>query len=166
MEYDESVYNNLLRSLVCTHKELTRFPFKNCEIGYGEIHVSTTETGDDDDINSYCSVNSVDRPGSTTSPNPAATGSLHQANNDKGFFLVYKNVNSERFSNIREQQRKNIKTVIEKAKFNHKDVLQSFKEIIRKVRQVKKERISRHRSYVQSSYCGSKEESSSIQRPL
>ena len=35
MEYDESVINNLPKTLVCTHKETTRFPYEDYELYYG-----------------------------------------------------------------------------------------------------------------------------------
>ncbi|KAG9303034.1 hypothetical protein G9A89_021698, partial [Geosiphon pyriformis] len=64
MEYDEMIYTDLPRKLVCTHKELTRFPFKNCEISYGEnggARKSGTGTEEDhedvDDNDSFCSAN-------------------------------------------------------------------------------------------------------------
>lgn len=43
LEYNENVYNDLPRTLVCTHNAITRFPFKNCEIDYGEV-VGTART--------------------------------------------------------------------------------------------------------------------------
>jgi hypothetical protein len=141
MEYDEKVYTDLPKALVCTHKELTKFPFKNCEIHYGddlrnyEILDSTDEFEEQenqDDNDSYCSANSVAQP-VTTSPNPAAASRM-----EKKFFLVYKNVSTDRFNEIREQQRNNIKKIIEQAKGQHKDILECLKGTILNVRQVKK----------------------------
>ncbi len=145
MEYDDNIYTDLPRTLVCTHKELTKFPFKNCEIAYGDDFIvegtkSTDDEGqekEDDDNDSYCSANSVVQPAITTSPNPAMENS-HQNRNDKKFFLVYKNTNTNRFNEIREQQRNNIRSVIEKAKEQHKAILESLKETINKIRDVKK----------------------------
>jgi hypothetical protein len=45
MEYDENVYTDLPRTLVCSHKELTKFPFKNYEIDYGEETSGTKRIG-------------------------------------------------------------------------------------------------------------------------
>jgi hypothetical protein len=68
MEYDDDIYSDLPRTLVCTHKELTRFPFKNCEIYYGEAGLSN-EREDDQDEEGYCSANSHhDGPITTTGP--------------------------------------------------------------------------------------------------
>jgi hypothetical protein len=41
LEYDDNIHMDLPRILVCNHKEMTRFPFKNCEIDYGEIPIAT-----------------------------------------------------------------------------------------------------------------------------
>jgi len=57
---------------VATHKDITRFPFKNCEIDYGEP-VNTSKNAEDED-DSYCSANSVDQP-VEIHPNPANEGS-------------------------------------------------------------------------------------------
>jgi hypothetical protein len=133
MEYDENVYSDLPRSQVCTHKELTKFPFKNCEIYYG-IH--STED-DDNDNDSYCSANSVDRQ-VLTSPNPAFDKTGQQDKAEKKFFLVYKNVDPNRFNEIREEQRNNIMSTIEKTRGQHKAILDDLKGIIKKIRQVKK----------------------------
>ncbi|MFM8621799.1 MAG: hypothetical protein ACKOB3_00215 [Holophagaceae bacterium] len=35
LEYDENVYKNLPKTLACSHKELTVFPYSKCEIVYG-----------------------------------------------------------------------------------------------------------------------------------
>jgi len=35
LEYDEDVYTKLPKTLACTHKEVTKFPFEDCEIYYG-----------------------------------------------------------------------------------------------------------------------------------
>ena len=140
MEYDENIYSNLPRALVCTHKELTKFPFKNCEIDYGQDSAgeatskNTAEEEDDDDEESYCSAKSVDPP-ATTSPNPAVE---EEPQRDNGFFLVYKNVNANRFNEIREQQRKDLKNTIEEKRDQYKDILGNFKETIKKIREIKK----------------------------
>lgn len=140
MEYDENIYTDLPSTLVCTHKELTKFPFGNCEIDYGVVNSgarddkSGGEEAEDDDNASYCSARSDDQ-SATPNPNPAAEDS-HRA--EKKFFLVYKNVNKNRFNEIREQQRKDIKSVIEKTKSHHKDLLESLKDTIKKLRLVKK----------------------------
>lgn len=136
MEYDENIYNDLPRTLVCTHKELTRFPFKNCEIRYGKDGRSP-EQEEEEDNDSYCSAKSVDLPPVTTSPNPAAEES-HQDNGREKFVLVYKNVNNRQFNEIREQQRKDMKDIIEKAKEQHQEVLASLKNNIIKIREVKR----------------------------
>jgi hypothetical protein len=124
MEYDENIYSALPKTLVCTHKGLSKFPFKNCEIDYGIREAEQEE--DEDDNDSYCSAN-------TTTPNPAS-----EASEEKNFFLVYKNGNTNRFNEIREQQRKDIKTTIEKARGQHKAILDGLKDTIAKIRQVKK----------------------------
>jgi hypothetical protein len=140
MEYDEKVYSDLPRALVCTHKDLTKFPFKNCEIDYRANATtrtqsrSTEEEDEGDEEESYCSANSnVDRQ-ATTSPDPA----IGDSNRDKGFFLVYKNVNANQFHQIREQQRKDLKALIEKNKGQYKDILHHFKDYVKKIREVKK----------------------------
>jgi hypothetical protein len=135
MEYDENVYTDLPRTLACTHKELTRFPFKNCEITYGQITVPTSEE-EEDDNDSYCSASSFDQP-VTTSPDPANEGSHRDAGEDK-FVLVYKNVNTKKFNDIREQQKKDMQNIIEKAKGQHKEVLETLKKSIQKIREVKR----------------------------
>jgi len=35
LEYDEDVYTDLPKTLACTHKEITKFPFEDYEIHYG-----------------------------------------------------------------------------------------------------------------------------------
>jgi len=86
LEYDENVYTNLPKTLACTHKEITRFPFEDYELFYGRDRASTSpqqegrqqdvanilpgeiatedqqvggnaESGNEDD-NGYCSANS------------------------------------------------------------------------------------------------------------
>lgn len=149
MEYDEHIYNDLPRALACTHKELTKFPFKNYEIDYGD-HTGTTDVTsnnteeahapeDEDDNAGYCSANSIDpqdRP-VTRSPNPAAENAA-QDRAEKKFFLVFKNAENNRFNEIREQQRQDIKSIIEKTKGQYKDILESLKDTINKIREVKK----------------------------
>lgn len=130
MEYDEEIYTNLPKTLACTHKELTKFPYKNCEIDYGEDFVAEGPAGieeKEDDVDSYCSANSGEQPVSPIQPE------------EKKFFLVYKNVNINRFNKIREQQRNDLKTVIEKTRVQHKDILDCLKVAINKIRTVKKE---------------------------
>ena len=138
IEYDEEIYTELPRTLVCTHKDLTKFPFKNCEIDYGEKTASREEVLEfDDDTDSYCSASSsVDRSVLTKSPNLAEDSSPEECV-EKKFFLVYRNSDHERFNAIRHQQRKDIKSTIEKARGQHKHVLESFREIITKTRAVK-----------------------------
>ena len=139
MEYDENIYTDLPRVLVCTHKDITKFPFKNCEIEYGlnSTLATSKNTEDEDEEDSYCSANSVDRP-ATTHPNPADEGSHEGETREKKFFLVYKNVNNRRFNELREQQRKDLKTTIEKSRGQYKDILESLKDTIKKIREVKK----------------------------
>jgi hypothetical protein len=129
MEYDETVYVDLPRTLICNHKEMTRFPFKNCEIDYGEVPK-------DDDEDSYCSATSMS-PQGNINPNPAADDGQGTATEEE-FFLVYKNINSQRFNEIREQQRRDIKSTIEQARGQHNDVLQTLKETIQAAREIKK----------------------------
>ena len=143
MEYDENTYTNLPRALVCTHKELTKFPFKNCEIEYGEDVIagntnSSDEEVDGDDNDSYCSANgSVDEPLVQASPNPV--GECSQGNlAQKKFFLVYKNVNANRFNELRELQRKQLKSTIERATSHHKEILKCLKDSIHRIREIKK----------------------------
>ena len=116
MEYDESIYSDLPRKLVCTHKELTRFPYKNCEINYGVIP-SSDSTSDTDTEEDH------------EDDDPAR---------GKCFFLVHRNIDDELFDQIRERQRKDIKSKIEKSRDQHSEVLKNFKETVRKVREVKK----------------------------
>lgn len=143
MEYDENVCKDLPRVLVCTHKDLTKFPFKNCEIDYGKNirHANAANMEDyhedEEDNDSYCSANSVDDQPVTTSPNPARE-LPGQDSRQENFFLVYKNVDANRFTEIRDQQRKAIISTIEKARGNHKAILDSLKDTITKIRQVKK----------------------------
>ncbi len=135
MEYDEKIYTDLPRKLVCTHKELTRFPFKNCEISFGENSAPKSGTGteedhvDVDDNDSFCSANPVDRVVQTVSPEPVK---------DIGFFLVYRNVDHKHFDEIRELQRKDIIRTIEKTIEQHANILKNFKETVMRIRQVKK----------------------------
>jgi len=118
MEYDESIYSDLPRKLVCAHKDLTRFPYKNCEINYGVIPSSDstsdtdTEEGHEQDYD-----------------DPAR---------EKGFFLVHKNIDDDLFDQIRERQRKDIKSTIEKSRDQHSEVLKNFRETVMKIRDVKK----------------------------
>ena len=136
MEYDANVYTELPRILACSHKELTRFPFKNCEINYGKLMTPTGERDDDND--SYSSAKGFLEP-ITTSPSPANEGAGNTpSDGEDGFLLVYKNVNARLFNNIREQQRKDMKNVIEKAKGQHREVLECLKTSIQKIREVKR----------------------------
>ena len=137
MEYDQDVYTDLPRTLVCTHKGLTRFPYKNCEIAYGKILPPTRDEREDEE-EGYSSASSVVRP-ETTSPNPAKEGAGYQDNGGEDrFILVYKNVNLKQFNNVREEQRKCMKNVIEKAKDQHKEVLECLKSNIQRIREVKR----------------------------
>ena len=135
MEYDENIYTNLPPKLVCTHKELTRFPFKNTEIDYGVGRDSTSDTNSkedhdlEDDDNSSCS---------STGQNQVQSPTVSDHPRDKQFFLVYRSVHDELFDEIREQQRKDIKCTIEKARGQYIDILSHFKETIMKIRQIKK----------------------------
>jgi len=137
MEYDESIYTDLPKSLVCTHEELTRFPFKNCEVNFGRADTVVGEEEDngdeDEDDDSYSSARSRDRPVSTGT-NPAHQG---ESVSNNQFILVYKNQDAEQFNGIRDQQRKDMKTMIERGREQHKAVLESLKMNIRKIRQVK-----------------------------
>ena len=110
MEYDDNGYTDLPRALVCTHKDITRFPFKNCEIDYAEP-VNTSKNAEDED-DSYCSASSVDQP-VDIHPNPANEG-CHQDSTEKKFFLVYWNTDNKQFNKIRERQQKDLATTIEK----------------------------------------------------
>jgi hypothetical protein len=134
MEYDEDICQDLSRTLVCTHKDITKFPFKNCEIDFGEV-VAGREDEDDD---SYCSANSSgDRPLLPTIPNPANDNSGDDSGGKK-FFLVYKNVDNKRFYDLRDNQRKDLKATINKAKDVYKDILASLKVTIKNIREIKK----------------------------
>ncbi len=93
MEYDEIILKDLPRALVCTQKGITRFPFKNCEIDYGEVK----HDGDEEEEDSYCSANSVAGP-AMTHLNPAFEGD--DCTPEKKFFLVYKNVDNKRFNEL------------------------------------------------------------------
>jgi hypothetical protein len=145
MEYDENIYTNLPRKLVCTHKELTRFPFKNCEVSYGEMSApkngkSTVdeECEDIDDNGSFCSANSMDEPPATRVLNRAFQTVSPEPVKEKGFFLVYKNIDDKLFEQIREVQRENIKSTIAKTIEQHANVLKNFKETVMNIRRVKK----------------------------
>ena len=144
LEYDESVYTNLPRSLACTHKELTKFPFKNCEIDFGdEVFDENKNKGDEeengDENESYCSANSsVGEPVRQARPDPVEPLLQPEDNVPKKFFLVYKNANAARFNEIREQQRKELSTTIERAKSQHTEILQCLKGSIQKIREIKK----------------------------
>ena len=137
MEYDENIYTDLPRTLVCTHKDLTKFPFKNCEIDFGEDCTIDEGQEKEDDNDSYRSANCSDDEPETVSQNQAASFTQGEDVRTK-FFLVYKNVNSNRFNEIREQQRKELKNIIEKTKGQHKDILECLKETVHKIRDVKK----------------------------
>jgi hypothetical protein len=143
MEYDEGIYTDLPKTLVCTHEELTRFPCKRLEIDYG---ISTgkkndevdAEDDDDEDNDSYFSAANVNQ-AIPRSPDPASENSSSaQEREEKKFFLVHKNGNTIRFNEIREQQRKDIKMTIEKARGQYKAILDGLKDTINKIRQVKK----------------------------
>jgi hypothetical protein len=133
MEYQEDICSDLSRTLVCTHKDITKFTFKNCEIDYGEV--ATGREDEDDD--SYCSANSGDRPLLPTIPNPANNNSGEDSGGKK-FFLVYKNVDNKRFYDIRDNQRKDLKAMIEKTRDQYKDILETLKDTIKKIREIKK----------------------------
>jgi hypothetical protein len=145
MEYDENVYTDLPRTLVCTHKDLTKFPFKNYEIDYGEDSNPPTRIGteevqtEEDDNDSYCSANSVDPTDQSakTNANTAAENG-RQGSTERKFLLVYKNANNNRFCEIREKQWREIKSRIEKTRDQYKDILESLKGTIKKIREVKK----------------------------
>lgn len=136
MEYDENIYTDLPRKLVCSHKDLTRFPFKNCEIDFGSISDSSrsdTNSEDheqDDDDDSLC-------PSTGQSQAERSVVSDSLSSRDK-FFLVYKNVNDKLFDEIREKQRQAIKSTIERARGQHREILSDFKDTIMKIRHVKK----------------------------
>jgi hypothetical protein len=137
MEYDESIYTDLPRTLVCTHKDLTKFPFKNCEIGYEEEENPGEEQMKDDDC-SYCSANTSDD-GPVSSRDSSRLAEVpHEDNAERKFFLVYKNVNPNQFNRIREQQRNELRQVIEKSKGQHKDILVQLKTTINNIREVKR----------------------------
>ena len=137
MEYQENVYTDLPRTLVCTHKDITRFPFKNCEIGLGKVRpVVIGKNTEDGDEETYCSANSVDRPLPTIA-NPAEDD-LHEDTGEKMFFLVYKNLQNKQFYEIREKQRQDLRTIIEKNRGQYKDILESLKDTIEKIREIKK----------------------------
>ena len=140
LEYNENIYNDLPRTLVCTHSDITRFPFKNCEIDYGEFgsvgtSTATKDVQDGEDDDTYSSANGGDQP-STTSPIPNPADG--EEGEEKRFFLVYKNVDSKRFYDVRENQRKDLKAAIGKAKDQYKDILESLKDTIKKIRDIKK----------------------------
>ena len=145
MEYDDDVYSDLPRTLVCTHAELTKFPFKNCEIDYGDDSITENanntdeenEQEKDNDNDSYCSANSsINEPAIIRRHLTAAVP--HQEQGEKKFFLVYKNVNANRFNEIREQQRKHITSTIIKTKDQHQHILKCLKDMIKNIREVKK----------------------------
>jgi len=46
--------------------------------------------------------------------------------------------NDKQFTEIRDQQRNDMKSIIEKTKGQYKDILESLKDSIRKIREVKK----------------------------
>jgi len=144
LEYDETIYTNLPRSLVCTHKELTKFPFKNCEIDYGEEVFAHDDDSDNEeekgeDNESYCVANSGGgEPFARASGNQGAEESSQHDNAKRKFFLVYKNVDANRFSELREIQRKELKSTIEKARNQHAEILKCLKDCIKQIREIKK----------------------------
>jgi hypothetical protein len=138
MEYDESIYSELPRTLVCTHKDLTKFPVKNCEIYYGKDFLNEGQEKDDDNC-SYCSANTSDEDGLVSTINNQDFVEAQQGDDvGRKFFLVYRNVNPSQFNAIREQQRNELKNLIEKSKDQHKDILLHLKETINKIRDVKR----------------------------
>jgi hypothetical protein len=138
MEYDENVYTDLPRTLACTHKELTKFPFKNYEIDYQDNDINEKET-EEDDNDSYCSANSVDPTDQSEGRNQStASGTGNQDSVGKKFVLVYKNADNNRFCEIRDKQRREIRSVIEKKRDQYKDILDSLKGTIQKIREVKR----------------------------
>lgn len=49
LEYEENVCTNLPRSLVCTHKELKKFPYKDCEIDFGDEVLTPSAQSDNEE---------------------------------------------------------------------------------------------------------------------
>jgi hypothetical protein len=133
---------------VCNHKELTRFPYKQCEISYGEIRDQTTETGNStessieeeiaegEDNESFCSAKAIDEPASRDVNREPSD--LFEQSGRKGFFLVYKNGDDKLYEKLGDQQRRDIRRTIEKMVIQHKTILQNFKDIVKKIRHVKK----------------------------
>jgi len=146
MEYDECIYTNLPKKLVCNHKELTRFPFKNCEISYEEIGAPTTDTdtvsstdednADGEDNETFCSAKAINEPASRVM-NRETSHQKYQAR-EKGFFLVYKNGDDKLYERVYDQQRSDIKKTIEKTVVQHRTILKNFKDTVKKIRHVKK----------------------------
>ena len=147
MEYDENIYTNLPKKLVCNHKELTRFPFGQCEISYGEIRAPTTETdtessteeelAEGEDNESFCSAKAIEEPAPTSELNRETTNLIDPAG-EKGFFLVYKNGDDKLYDKLGDQQRREITRTIEKTVVQHRTILENFKAIVKKIRHVKK----------------------------
>jgi hypothetical protein len=117
MEYDEDIYTNLPKTLVCSHKDMTRFPFKNCEIYYGEDFETGDKSNDhDEDLESYCSAQSGAENSLSTNEEPNQVGPMRSSSQDpvespvqerqqKTFSLVYKLRNHKKYRELREQQR-------------------------------------------------------------
>ena len=128
--------------MVCNHNLITRFPFKNCGIHYGEVGTArnrddaTTRDEPEGDEETYCSANNGDLP-LTTSPNPVDDNS-HEEVGERKFFLVYKNVDNKRFREVRDKQRRDLKETIKKNRDLHKDILETLKDSVRKIREIKK----------------------------
>lgn len=51
---------------------------------------------------------------------------------------MYKNVNANRFNELRELQRKQLKSTIERATSHHKEILKCLKDSIHRIREIKK----------------------------
>lgn len=147
MEYDETIYKNLPKKLVCNHKELTKFPFKQCEISYGEIRAATIATDNEssteedptegeEDNDSFCSAKAIDEP-SSRDRNRESINIVNKAGR-QGFFLVYKSGDGKLYDTLCDQQRRDITKAIEQSVVQHGTILQNFKGIVNKIRNVKK----------------------------
>ena len=140
LEYEENIYLDLPRSLVCTHKELTRYPYKNCEIEFGEeVLVRNVDGGGNEEDNGEDNESCSSANDEASEPSiPAISNNPTGRFPQKKFFLVYKNVNANHFNQIRELQRKEIQSTIERARSQYTDILKCLKSTIHKIREIKK----------------------------
>lgn len=158
MEYDEEVYTKLPDALVCTTKGTTKFPFKKCEVYYGEPVSPPVSPPPEENSTTYAfnyghgrqpeptndsggdsSTENRDEQLASDAPNPASPSDTSTAtphNQRKEFFIVLQG--DRCFNTIRKRQRKEIAAVIARHREDHENILKSFRDTIQKIRDLRK----------------------------